>query len=61
MTDSGLKARDIEALVYTQSPPPRRSGSVRRSRQTRAVPATVLGTTAIMLVAAALAWVLLRP
>jgi hypothetical protein len=61
MNSSGLKARDIEALVYTQGSPQRRSPPGRQSRPTRLVPATLAAATAIMLAAATLAWVLLRP
>lgn len=50
MNSSGLKAREIEALVFIQ---PRRPG----------IPtphASTVGVAAVMVVAAALAWVLLR-
>jgi hypothetical protein len=61
MNSSSLKARDIEALVYTQSPPQRRPRLGRQSRPTRLVSATLAAVTAITLAAATLVWALLRP
>ncbi|HEV2229242.1 MAG TPA: hypothetical protein VGR86_09810 [Steroidobacteraceae bacterium] len=50
MNSSGLKAREIEALVFIQ---PRRPGIP-------TLHASTVGVAAVMVVAAALAWVLLR-
>ncbi len=60
MDSSALKAREIEALVYIQSPQqPPAEGSHRRPG-ILAPQATTLGLSAVMVVAAVLAWVLLR-
>ncbi len=58
MDSSPLKAREIEALVYIQSPQPA-EGS-RRRPGILAPQAATLGLSTAMVVAAVLAWVLLR-
>lgn len=60
MNSSGLKAREIEALVYIQSPQHTPAEGSRRRPGILAPHATSLGVGAVMAVAAVLAWVLLR-
>ncbi len=60
MDSSPLKAREIEALVYIQSPQHTPAEGSRRRPGILAPAATTLGLSAVMVVAAVLAWVLLR-
>lgn len=60
MNSSGLKAREIEALVYIQRPQPAPAEGSRRRFGVLAPHASALGVSAMMAVAAVLAWVLLR-
>ena len=61
MNSSGLKAREIEALVYIQRPQPAPAEGSRRRLAILPPHASALGLSAVMVVAAVLAWVLLRP
>ena len=59
MSSSSLKARDVEALAYLQGSQHAQSRSEGR-RQVRLPQMITAGATAIMLAAAALAWMRLR-
>jgi hypothetical protein len=60
MNSPGLKAREIEALVYIQSPQPDPAEGSRRRLGTLASHASTMGLSAVMVVAAVLGWVLMR-